>query len=372
MLSVVVAAWGGWLSFQALKARDDVDAEDAAVRKMLRYWACFAFLVAYDAYAAWLFSWIPGHGLARAAAVALVFLPPPAWGTSDVAFFCGLFPASHALWAVAHGCVFSVLAVAHDLAAECARPGLFSPKVKAPKTPLKTPPARDARRRIAELLRDSDDSDEYSGLFTANDDLVDDEPSMSRVTYTLARLTKIWEYLFAMLTMEPTVEGLFLGFQNICSRDTSCPTKLCELILLRRDDCKKDLRNKMLKAEREAFRRQQSEMGEAIYRSEVGSAVITDTQLEAGIVFNDAPSLRRDPRCEPTADPAERAIIELTAARVAERLRDYRAALLPHYLMLYLDVLLIKVGGTGDAPVVLSRMMAWVHACGDEWLFPAT
>ena len=160
MLSVVVAAWGGWLSFQALKPRDDVDAEDAAVRKMLRYWACFAFLVAYDAYAAWLFSWIPGYSLARAVAVALVFLPPPAWGTSDVAFFCGLFPASHALWAVAHGCVFSLLAVAHDLAAECARPGLFSPKVKAPKTPLKTPPARDARRRIAELLRDSDDSDD--------------------------------------------------------------------------------------------------------------------------------------------------------------------------------------------------------------------
>ena len=160
MLSVVVAAWGGWLSFQALKARDDVDAEDAAVRKMLRYWACFAFLVAYDAYAAWLFSWIPGYSLARADAVALVFLPPPAWGTSDVAFFCGLFPASHALWAVAHGAVFSVLAVAHDLAAECVRPGLFSPKVKAPKTPLKTPPARDPRRRIAELLRDSDDSDD--------------------------------------------------------------------------------------------------------------------------------------------------------------------------------------------------------------------
>ena len=136
MLSVVVAAWGGWLSFQALKARDNVDEEDAAVRKMLRYWACFAFLVAYDAYAAWLFSWIPGHSLARAAAVTLVFLPPPAWGTSDVAFFCGLFPASHALWAVAHGCVFSVLAVAHDLAAECTRPGLFSPKARAPKTPL--------------------------------------------------------------------------------------------------------------------------------------------------------------------------------------------------------------------------------------------
>ena len=48
-------------------------------------------------------------------------------------------------------------------------------------------------------------------------------------------------------------------------------------------EAKKELRNKMLKAEREAFRRQQSEMGEAIYRSEVGSAVITDTQLEAVI-----------------------------------------------------------------------------------------
>ena len=41
MLSVVVAAWGGWLSFQALKARDDVEAEDAEcansdIRKCLR------------------------------------------------------------------------------------------------------------------------------------------------------------------------------------------------------------------------------------------------------------------------------------------------------------------------------------------------
>ena len=103
MLSVVVAAWGGWLSFQALKPRDDVDAEDAAVRKVLRFWACYAFLLAYDAYGC--LTWVPGHSLARAAAVALVFLPPPAWGTSDVAFFCGLFPASHALWAVAHGAV---------------------------------------------------------------------------------------------------------------------------------------------------------------------------------------------------------------------------------------------------------------------------
>ena len=158
MLSVVVAAWGGWLSFQALKACDDIEAEDAAVRKVLRYWACYAFLMAYDAYGC--LTWVPGHSLARAAAVGFVFLLPPAWGATEVAFFVGLLPTAHASWAVAHGAVFSVLAVAHDLAAECARPGLFSPKVKAPKTPLKTPPARDPRRRIAELLRDSDDSDD--------------------------------------------------------------------------------------------------------------------------------------------------------------------------------------------------------------------
>ena len=85
---------------------------------------------------------------------------PPAWGATEVAFFVGLLPTAHAAWAVAHGCVFSVLAIAHDLAAECARPGLFSPKARAPKTPLKTPPARDPRRRIAELLLDSDDSDD--------------------------------------------------------------------------------------------------------------------------------------------------------------------------------------------------------------------
>ena len=158
MLSVVVAAWGGWLSFQALKARDDVDAEDAAVRKVLRFWACYAFLLAYDAYGC--LTWVPGHSLARAAAVGFVFLLPPAWGATEVAFFVGLLPTAHASWVVAHGAVFSLLAVAHDLAAECARPGLFSPKVKPPKTPLKTPPARDPRRRIAELLRDSDDSDD--------------------------------------------------------------------------------------------------------------------------------------------------------------------------------------------------------------------
>ena len=158
MLSVVVAAWGSWLSFQALKARDDVDAEDAAVRKVLRYWACYAFLVTYDAYGC--LTWVPGHSLARAAFVTLVFLLPFSWGASDVAFFCGLLPSSHAAYSVVHGVVFSLLAAVHDLAAECARPGLFSPKVKAPKTPLKTPPARDPRRRIAELLRDSDDSDD--------------------------------------------------------------------------------------------------------------------------------------------------------------------------------------------------------------------
>eukprot|EP01043_Picozoa_sp_COSAG02_P056940 COSAG02_NODE_6832_length_3339_cov_20.969753_2_plen_576_part_00 len=102
----------------------------------------------------------------------------------------------------------------------------------------------------ADLSDDGGGRDGEAGLGTdargeRSDTSSDDEPSISRVVYALGRLVKIWEYMFAMLTMEPTVEGLFLGFQNICSRDTSCPTKLCELILLRRDDCKKDLRNKI-------------------------------------------------------------------------------------------------------------------------------
>ena len=46
-------------------------------------------------------------------------------------------------------------------------------------------------------------------------DVSDDEPSISRVVYMLGRLLKIWEYLHAMLTMEPTVEGLFLGMYTI-------------------------------------------------------------------------------------------------------------------------------------------------------------
>ena len=85
---------------------------------------------------------------------------PSAGRSEGLDFFCGLLPSSHAAYSVVHGVVFSLLATVHDLAAECARPGLFSPKARAPKTPLKTPPARDPRRRIAELLRDSDDSDD--------------------------------------------------------------------------------------------------------------------------------------------------------------------------------------------------------------------
>ena len=55
--------------------------------------------------------------------------------------------------------------------------------------------------------------------------------------------------------------------------------------------------------------------------------------------------------------------------RVASRLATYRASVLPHYLLLYFDALLSKVGGRGDAPTVLGRMLAWLHNCGDAWLF---
>ena len=69
--------------------------------------------------------------------------------------------------------------------------------------------------------------------------------------------------------------------------------------------------------------------------------------------------------CVPVADPAERAAIERAAERVAARLGSYRAAVLPHYLLIYFDQLLSKVGGAGDAPTVLGRMVAWVETCGD-------
>ena len=74
-------------------------------------------------------------------------------------------------------------------------------------------------------------------------------------------------------------------------------------------------------------------------------------------------------RCVPPASIDTRVLIEGAAERVATRLASYRAAVLPHYLLLYMDVLLSKVGGKGDAPTVLGRMIEWVHTCGDAWLF---
>lgn len=71
-----------------------------------------------------------------------------------------------------------------------------------------------------------------------------EEPSMTRVVCTLERITQIWDFLHQMLTIEPVVERLYLGFQNICSRDASCPTTLCELILVRRH---KDVSSKIRK-----------------------------------------------------------------------------------------------------------------------------
>ena len=91
-----------------------------------------------------------------------------------------------------------------------------------------------------------------------------------------------------------------------------------------------------------------------------------DTLREAGIDLNEAPSLRPPPRCDPTSGrtDAEIAIIEEGARRVAARLRSYRQAVLPHYLLMYFDLLLTKVAGKRG----VIGMLGWVHAClFDSW-----
>ena len=158
MLSVVVAAWGSWLSFQALKPRRRRRGRGRAVRKVLRFWACFAFLAGLRRLRGLAVTWVPGYSLARAAVGPRVSAAA-CLGRLGRGLLLRAAPGSHALVGRGPRRRFSVLAVAHDLAAECAaRPVLA--QGAAPKTPLKTPPARDPRRRIAELLRDSDDSDD--------------------------------------------------------------------------------------------------------------------------------------------------------------------------------------------------------------------
>lgn len=54
---------------------------------------------------------------------------------------------------------------------------------------------------------------------------------------------------------------------------------------------------------------------------------------------------------------AERDALISDAVRVASRLRTYRPELLDHYMLLYMDLLLSKAGGAGDASEVLGRML---------------
>ena len=56
-------------------------------------------------------------------------------------------------------------------------------------------------------------------------------------------------------------------------------------------NAKKGIRDKMLKAEREAFHLRQSQMVQALYLSEVGGAVIKKSQLEAVIARPSAPKV---------------------------------------------------------------------------------
>lgn len=90
-----------------------------------------------------------------------------------------------------------------------------------------------------------------------------------------------------------------------------------------------------------------------------------ETRREAAIT----PPTGRTRTCAPPHDRAQREAIAASAVAVARRLAAYRPAVLPHYLLLYFDLLMSKVGGASDAPTVLGRMIEWVETCGDSHLF---
>ena len=76
------------------------------------------------------------------------------------------------------------------------------------------------------------------------------------------------------------------------------------------------------------------------------------------------------PLCTPPpSSRAERTALVRAALPVASRLGQYPHAVQPHYLLVYLEALISKVGGSGSAPEVLGRAFAWVEACGDAlWM----
>lgn len=62
--------------------------------------------------------------------------------------------------------------------------------------------------------------------------------------------------------------------------------------------------------------------------------------------------------------------VKAAAKKFAARFRKYRRELLPHYVLLFFDALLSKVGGSGSAAEVVGRMVAWLSDCRGV-LFPA-
>jgi hypothetical protein len=65
----------------------------------------------------------------------------------------------------------------------------------------------------------------------------DDTPALHRVLRALDRVSEVWKFMYGLLVCDPVEPAeIFLAFQKICSRDASCPTKLCELVLLVRQE----------------------------------------------------------------------------------------------------------------------------------------
>ena len=158
--------------------------------------------------------------------------------------------------------------------------------------------------------------DSDSGSADGDDDRDDDDgPSMSRVIFALNRTVQIWEYMHAMLTMEPLVDGLFLGFQNICSRDSSCPTALCELILIRRH---KDVPSKTRKQVMGMFKEREIEYNKSGMLCRLRSVQNIDDNLRKGALVHLAHALHPTTPAAAAAAAAAAAVAAAAAAAAAD------------------------------------------------------
>eukprot|EP00931_Biecheleriopsis_adriatica_P117422 TRINITY_DN92946_c0_g1_i1.p1 TRINITY_DN92946_c0_g1~~TRINITY_DN92946_c0_g1_i1.p1 ORF type:complete len:509 (+),score=109.54 TRINITY_DN92946_c0_g1_i1:3-1529(+) len=106
--------------------------------------------------------------------------------------------------------------------------------------------------------------------------------------------------------------------------------------------------------------------------NDLGNALLASygkaTRDEAGL-----PAARASSTCQEPGKvlgKTDLKVAKAVAKKLAARFNKYRRELLLHYVLLFFDALLSKVGGSGSATEVLGRMVAWLDACRAV-LFPA-